>query len=542
MDPFVRDYKSDDFDTDVVSIEEYNSIHFQQNDLRIFHQNIRSAARNLDELRVFLECLTVQFDVIVLTETFQVKDLSIYKLHGYNVMYNEGSVNKNDGVMVFVREDLNCESCTMELSRTMALVVDIHLQHLSVKITSIYRSHDIVLSDFNQALLVYLNRTEQTKHHIIIGDLNIDLLSKTPLTEEYKNIMNASGYISLINKVTRPISKTCLDHIFIRMNPPCHLPIRSFIFNQSITDHSPIAMLLHLHQSSKQKTEPMFKKYINFQELRKDLQREMWLRMYEENNVDAKTDAFCETLGEHIRRNTKIVKMQRNPSCARKVWNTKELIRVIDQKNTLYRLTLINPNDTEMKKEYTVLRNKVSILIKIQKQKYFESLIKKANNNTSKAVWDCVKDVCNSKLRNTEIGVIETENGQNVTDRLEIANLFNDYYSHIGEKYANNITPPQISPNEHKYFQENTIYLSPTNPVEVYNTINELKSRKSPGMDEIRSETLKEVSYEIMQPLCHLANYCLEKGQFPAIFKIGVIRPIYKSGNRKKFQITGPYH
>jgi len=51
---------------------------------------------------------------------------------------------------------------------------------------------------------------------MLLGDLNIDLIKHSKIREEYLLAMAPLGFASLINTVTRPISNTCIDHIFIK--------------------------------------------------------------------------------------------------------------------------------------------------------------------------------------------------------------------------------------------------------------------------------------------------------------------------------------
>lgn len=59
-----------------------------------------------------------------------------------------------------------------------------------------------------------------------------------------------------------------------------------------------------------------------------------------------------------------------------------------------------------------------------------------------------------------------------------------------------------------------------------------LKKRKAPGHDGIRTETLIEIKKEISEPLTHIINHCFVTGCFPDLLKLGVIKPLYKSGDK----------
>lgn len=69
---------------------------------------------------------------------------------------------------------------------------------------------------------------------MITGDMNIDLLSKVDYSEEYKNNTEYVGFISYINKLTRPDGFTCVDHIFVRDDARFH---ETIIFRDLMADH-----------------------------------------------------------------------------------------------------------------------------------------------------------------------------------------------------------------------------------------------------------------------------------------------------------------
>ena len=94
----------------------------------------------------------------------------------------------------------------------------------------------------------YLNANRlNVDFQIIIGDINIDLLCDNIKTQEYLNILNEKGFVSLINDIPTRIqenSRSCLDHIFIRVNNSTFeieniIPI---VLNSTITDHTPLIM------------------------------------------------------------------------------------------------------------------------------------------------------------------------------------------------------------------------------------------------------------------------------------------------------------
>lgn len=87
---------------------------------------------------------------------------------------------------------------------------------------------------------------------------------------------------------------------------------------------------------------------------------------------------------------------------------------------------------------------------------------------------------------------------------------------------------------EKNYRADSSFYLISVEPVELARVISELKTKKSTGYDGIKAEMLKEIKDEISEPLTYLVNTCFQKGCFPDILKLGIIRPIFKGGDRSE--------
>lgn len=210
---------------------------------------------------------------------------------------------------------------------------------------------------------------------------------------------------------------------------------------------------------------------------------------------------------------------------------TQSLANQILEKNKLYKLSLKHPKDTELKKQYNNRKNSIAKLIKDAKKEYYQNYINE-NQNSSTSMWKCITTICGKEKSKKPIDLIKLDE-RNIDNKNEIANAFNTFYSEIGEKLANNIP---IVPNftENLEHVENSIYLTLTTEDEILNTIKQLKPKKSPGEDNIHSETLQKIDVNIAAPLNYIINNCYNTGHFPNIFKNAIIKPLYKSGERSE--------
>ena len=97
-----------------------------------------------------------------------------------------------------------------------------------------------------------------------------------------------------------------------------------------------------------------------------------------------------------------------------------------------------------------------------------------------------------------KVGNVETYNAK------EITRQFGKYFSTVGENYAQQI--PESKRPKQWYIQKipmnpSTIFLAPTNQIEIENLITSLPNKPSSGHDQITNTLLKKLAPNISQPL-----------------------------------------
>ena len=100
--------------------------------------------------------------------------------------------------------------------------------------------------------------------------------------------------------------------------------------------------------------------------------------------------------------------------------------------------------------------------------------------------------------------LFKDSDGNKITDSKKIANNFNKFFTNIGTKLANKISSPDsnyVSPLKSKN-QQNSIYLTPTNPDEIIKITKNLKTCNSSGIDNISTKLLKMIINEIAPSTC----------------------------------------
>jgi hypothetical protein len=115
------------------------------------------------------------------------------------------------------------------------------------------------------------------------------------------------------------------------------------------------------------------------------------------------------------------------------------IFKSIFKKNKLYKNVLKKPcyrNETAYKK----YKNKLNHVIKTEKKAYYETQFLKYKNDIKKT-WQTINEVLNrnktrSKLPDT---FLQKNSNNNVSNPLEIANKFNEYFVKIGPQLAKKI-------------------------------------------------------------------------------------------------------
>ena len=133
-----------------------------------------------------------------------------------------------------------------------------------------------------------------------------------------------------------------------------------------------------------------------------------------------------------------------------KPWITPALQKSITVKNHLLK-KFINCNDSQTKEQlhtrYKEYRNLLSTLLKRSKTNYYNHYFD-INWNNIKNTWKEIKSLLSIKPNPSDIPKILTANDGTITNPVEIANVFNNYFSSIASQTKVNIK------HSHKHFSD----------------------------------------------------------------------------------------
>ena len=187
---------------------------------------------------------------------------------------------------------------------------------------------------------------------------------------------------------------------------------------------------------------------------------------------------------------------------------------------------------------YKQYSNKLNKLLSEAEKDHYEKRLNENRNNLRKS-WRILKDAINQKKVTSSCSKFVV-NGKTTTDKMKIANGFNQYFVNIGTTLASNI--PQGNKSSMTYMESQvfeSMVITPVVEEEVCSIIKLLKDG-SAGWDAISARVVKAMHSSSIVPLTHIMNMSLLNGVFPSELNIARVIPLFKSGESNKFSNYRP--
>ena len=334
-------------------------------------------------------------------------------------------------------------------------------------------------------------------------------------------------------------SATLIDHIWT--NKLCNVYKSGIIIN-SLSDHFPVFYIEEGRHKRFELPDKLTRKINSktipaFCDL---LKSASWRNVTNENNPETSFDNFFETLNSirdlsfpEIKVKSRQIKFKHSP------WMTNGLKISQKQKEKLFSKKIKCPNELNLQKFkiYNKLYNK---LRRAAKKMHYDEQFKRYAKN-SKQTWSVIREVLGTKKQKDQIPEFFRQNGEFISEYLDIANGFNNFFAGIGPKLASDIGN---SPDDFQSFLPDnnpvSFKFSRISEIDILNICKTLKPKSSTGADFISNKLLKTIAHIIITPLHHLINLSLETGYVPKEFKIAKVIPVFKSGDCHDFNNYRP--
>ena len=211
-------------------------------------------------------------------------------------------------------------------------------------------------------------------------------------------------------------------------------------------------------------------------------------------------------------------------------WMSRGLLVSQKRKEKLFAKKLKFPNAENIEK-FKIYNKMYCKIRRAAKKLYYDNQFTKFTKD-SKKTWSMLREIIGNKKSKEQIPAYFQHNGKIISDYLEIANGFNNFFANIGPKLASEISTssahfqtfmPEISSNSFRF--------SRISEIDILHTCKQMKPKLSSGADFISTKLLKEIAPLIITPLHYLINVSLETGFVPKEMKLSKIVPVFKEGN-----------
>ena len=526
---------------------EFSNHSFKSN-FSILNQNIQSFHAKKTKLEAFMASLNYDFKSLVLTETWNHANIvDLCKLDNYSAVHtyrsaaaaHRGSVG--GGVSVFVDSKIYSIKKFSELS---VCTDHIELCVANVRrmdggqcdgfiIIGVYRPPGGNIPDFLVALEeLFSHRSLLGKLIVVSGDMNLNISDQNlTAVQNYLSLLNSFSFLPAITKPTRfaannnsnSITATTLDHIFVNKV----LPFHSGVFTYDLSDHCG-SMVIFKAGSDVEigHTKVSFRPYSeqSFQSLVAVLNGTCWDILLACPDVNNQLNVFCDYVNKAYCNCFPIKSKLISHKRVGKPWITEQTLSKIRLKSQLF---IMYKNNEITKQCHNRLRNRLNKDIELDKKHYYNTLFREAKHNIKKT-WLNINYLLGSNNKKSSESFLGKTN--NICEKLEILEKFNDFFANVGEHLASELDYTSTSPTENFNFLPNSFYLFPVRDSEIVAIVSGLKNTKT-NIDELPVRLFQKLIHCLKYPLSKLLNMSFMYGVFPERLKIAKITPIHKEGD-----------
>lgn len=434
----------------------------KKNKFNILHVNIRSLKKYWDEFCLIVDIIIDKLDVIILSEinVKKLDNLDEYNLNNFNKYVRRRKEKEGGGLLMFVKENYDVEIQECETKHSEMLVGKLKVENENyVKVFAIYRPPEKSRLAFLKELSDVLKKCKDKKI-ILIGDININVMEDSKSKEDYLNMLLTHSLMQLIDNYTREemrkdeLIQSCIDHIAIGSKLK---NVKTFIIMSKIADHYIIGASCDIKQIEVKvnKSEGGMKEIIDNKRLRTDL------RNLDEINLENKTSSELyqivkNSFEKSVVNRERIIKRK---NTIIKPWISYEINIMIKERDKIFKIwkktsqNLVDKKE-KLRKEYKILRNKITFLINKQKKIHYQNLLAESKNNMKKT-WKVMNNLLAIPEKKS-VDEIISKNFKNI-DMEIVLNNFAKTFKIQPEKITHDCNIKVMDINEECYI-ENSFY------------------------------------------------------------------------------------
>ena len=507
----------------------------------VFHQNLQSLRNKITELEAVLCNLKQKPTCVTITEHwFTEIEVETLNLTNYRRISAYARMNKiHGGSCIFVDESLEDAAELMEITEMSLEGVfecsSIVSRSHKLIIICIYRpphgNTDIFFNLLSDALS-FCQKKIKNYRTVLTGDFNINLLEQSLLSKSFQDVLLSFNFNQTIFEPTRitKSSATLLDNLFINF-------INAYqgeILTTALSDHEAQILRVAGCTSPEYETIPQImrifskNKVAQFKEM---LGTESWANIYACKDANLAYNMFSNMFTQLF--NLIFPEKTIKPSTRKhNNWITTGIKNSLKTKRSMYKSMKKGIITKDIFDRYA----KILKLVICQSKKIEHINYIRTSNNPGRTIWTLVKWYRGNNAVKKECLVKNISQDSSHLSKVDILNKANKFYINLGPNLNINLNRAK----ENIHLHNKTIFLQPTDPMEVKTTIMRLKNKKSVGKDQIPIHLIKSVADEVAPLVSHLINLSISTGVFPDKLKVAQIVPIYKKGEKNQLSNYRP--
>ena len=468
-------------------------------------------------------------------------NLNFIQIDGYNFHSKPRPQGRGGGVGTYIKSNFKVVELFPEFyeqNSFESLILKANYNNFKFISVNIYRTpSEETIPLFLEKLLDLLDKLDDFNCPVFIaGDLNINVfLSVLPNSNASQLMDNfiAYGYLNLILRATRIQNHSySLIDLMLCKDFVQNLA-SSIVMPTDLSDHY-LTILSFFENSfkSNKKSNDLNKRKLNdenLESLNNALNSVDWTIVTSTQDVNLAYERFLVIFKDLYNLHCPLVTIRQNKKYIpqQKYMNT-HLLKCKEFKDMLFR-TKTNFPSIANKERYNRYRNEYFRSVRRAKKIYYQGQIKKVGKDGRK-LWGVLREVLGVSKHSKEMDYLEIGDNR-ITDKVEIANKFNEHFSSLGRKLT-----PEI-PTTDKHFSdflppriEQSLFIGPLSQLKTFEIITNIKPKASKDIDEFSMKLLIRTAAPISVPLCHIYNTSISTGTFPDLMKISKSVIIYKSG------------
>ncbi|MES9882038.1 MAG: reverse transcriptase family protein, partial [Sedimenticola sp.] len=459
------------------------------------------------------------------------KNTSTFRINGFQMPFRKDNyANAGGGLLVYVRNGLNAKRrLDLELFEISCIWLEITPEKgKQFLVGCMYRPPDSKVEWADRFEDCIDHVANEGKEIIILGDMNKNLLCDQ-ISAEWLNFIHSLGLSQMVAEPTRVTSttSTLIDHVYtnyeeniseVKVSKLCTSDHYAITCNRKLNycvgknSHQSIT-----YRSFKHFNEPAFVTELNsvpweviqnFEHIDDIL--ETWMTL------------FLDVVNKHAPLRVHRIKKKIQPD-----WLSAEILDIIKERNKCK----INGQI----EQYKFLRNKVSAMIQTSKTDSYKSKIEQGKDDP-RSIWKLFKEFGASKNDGCSENILGIKDENNIlcTEKVNVANIFNNYFVNIASKLKENCS--YSNSEELKAFINSNIpnnvnfSIPEINETFVYTFLSNLDLSKATGLDFIGPRLLKISSAHITNSVTYIVNKSITSSTFPKSWKQAKVNPLYKSG------------